>query len=380
VSLRSGQQGGAKKVFVPNIPARREKGATEQRDVSPNVPAVQRGRGRGRGEGRGRGRGRGRGELIQTGGSIFGEGVSQELSKKDHFRGERGEGSDSKYVPPPKLNLEKMSTKVDKEEEERRLNELLRDDFIEEMGSRKMGGDLQPILLPLCEVGHAGVKREVKAENKADIKMEVDEQKVKVKSEPMEVDDDCDCVQIKREKIEPSDGEIGAQVKHEDDKKSLEAERLQPLTAAEIITQGDRRASGEFLFFQLPDSLPGMPNVAEQEKRAVVRQDQAGEGTSSQTVLVAEDKAADVKKEDENLYRLSSFKEGCIGKLQVLKSGRTRLVLGNVQFNVEVGTQVGFLQNLATMSLAPKSGEVALLGQVRHRLVCVPDVEALYNC
>ena len=39
---------------------------------------------------------------------------------------------------------------------------------------------------------------------------------------------------------------------------------------------------------------------------------------------------------------LNTLPEGCIGKLQLLKSGRTRLVLGNIVLCVDMGTQVGF--------------------------------------
>jgi hypothetical protein len=39
---------------------------------------------------------------------------------------------------------------------------------------------------------------------------------------------------------------------------------------------------------------------------------------------------------------LSTLSEGCIGKLQLLKSGRVRLVLGSTVLHVAMGTQVGF--------------------------------------
>jgi hypothetical protein len=39
---------------------------------------------------------------------------------------------------------------------------------------------------------------------------------------------------------------------------------------------------------------------------------------------------------------LGTLSEGCIGKLQLLKSGRARLVLGNTVLHVDMGTQVGF--------------------------------------
>ena len=44
------------------------------------------------------------------------------------------------------------------------------------------------------------------------------------------------------------------------------------------------------------------------------------------------------------LCSLSDFSEGLIGKLQVRKSGRTQLLLGNVALDVAMGTPPGFLQ------------------------------------
>ena len=41
---------------------------------------------------------------------------------------------------------------------------------------------------------------------------------------------------------------------------------------------------------------------------------------------------------------LQSLPEGYLGKMQVLKSGKTRFVLGNVTLDVATGTQCGFLQ------------------------------------
>lgn len=42
--------------------------------------------------------------------------------------------------------------------------------------------------------------------------------------------------------------------------------------------------------------------------------------------------------------KMADFEEGYIGKLQIHKSGRTRLVLGSVALDVNMGMPTGFLQ------------------------------------
>ena len=42
--------------------------------------------------------------------------------------------------------------------------------------------------------------------------------------------------------------------------------------------------------------------------------------------------------------KMGDFEEGYIGKLQIHKSGRTRLVLGSVALDVNMGMPTGFLQ------------------------------------
>ena len=50
-----------------------------------------------------------------------------------------------------------------------------------------------------------------------------------------------------------------------------------------------------------------------------------------------------------------------------------RLVLGETALNVTMGTRGGFLQELASVrTTEPPS--ITVLGQLSHRLVCVPDL------
>ena len=73
-----------------------------------------------------------------------------------------------------------------------------------------------------------------------------------------------------------------------------------------------KNKSEELFFIQMPDHLPGIL-------------DDETEGKSK-------------------FIHLDHLEEGCIGKLQMRKSGACQLVLGDHVMNVQVGTKVGFLQ------------------------------------
>jgi DNA-directed RNA polymerase III subunit RPC4 len=78
------------------------------------------------------------------------------------------------------------------------------------------------------------------------------------------------------------------------------------------------------------------------------------------------------------------------GKLQIRKSGRTQLLIGNMAMDVNFGTQVGFLQELVSINIPPNEteiqvgqqrpfGDIAVLGRVRHRLVITPNWSKLFS-
>ncbi|NWR47450.1 RPC4 polymerase, partial [Regulus satrapa] len=83
----------------------------------------------------------------------------------------------------------------------------------------------------------------------------------------------------------------------------------------------------------------------------------------------------------ELLQRLSLAAEeelGQVGKLLIRKSGKVQLVLGKVTLDVTMGTPCSFLQELVSVGIGDnRTGEMIVLGHVRHKLVCSPDFEAL---
>ena len=53
------------------------------------------------------------------------------------------------------------------------------------------------------------------------------------------------------------------------------------------------------------------------------------------------------------------------------------LTLGEVSFDVAVGTPCGFLQELACVRKEKPEPKLTILGQLSHRLVCTPDFDSL---
>eukprot|EP00918_Siedleckia_nematoides_P097937 GHVU01214513.1.p1 GENE.GHVU01214513.1~~GHVU01214513.1.p1 ORF type:complete len:205 (+),score=33.25 GHVU01214513.1:1235-1849(+) len=200
---------------------------------------------------------------------------------------------------------------------------------------------MQPIKLPLG----TSFKSEVKDEKK--VKMEV-----KVKSEAMDTDS--------------PDGEEAAKPDVVDSSKTSRAK-----TCAELFTSPDTSEIGELLFLQLPDVLPGV----------VYKADLPAPGSSRDANPPAAANKEE-NKEDElatrlGLTSLSDFSEGYVGKLQVHKSGRTKLVLGGVALDVTMGTPPSFLQDLVSIRVMENTGDMTVLGHIKHKLVCVPDMDSL---
>ncbi|NWR25252.1 RPC4 polymerase, partial [Emberiza fucata] len=83
-------------------------------------------------------------------------------------------------------------------------------------------------------------------------------------------------------------------------------------------------------------------------------------------------------KQAENICTLADLPEGQVGKLLIRKSGKVQLVLGKVTLDVTMGTPCSFLQELVSVGIGDnRTGEMMVLGHVRHKLVCSPDFEAL---
>uniref|UniRef100_A0A673FNV7 Zgc:171971 n=1 Tax=Sinocyclocheilus rhinocerous TaxID=307959 RepID=A0A673FNV7_9TELE len=140
-------------------------------------------------------------------------------------------------------------------------------------------------------------------------------------------------------------------------------------TLGELFQQLTVSDKEELLFIQLPDTIPGQPKTLSPEK---TRKDGKTEDKRSSQIKALDqpDKAA--------VPMLSDFSEGLIGKLQIRKSGKVQLVMGNVTLDVSEGAAFSFLQQLVCVRLSEGlTGDMTVLGNITHKLVCSPDFETL---
>ncbi|KAK3529442.1 hypothetical protein QTP70_031098 [Hemibagrus guttatus] len=143
----------------------------------------------------------------------------------------------------------------------------------------------------------------------------------------------------------------------------------QPPSVRELFRQLSISEKEELLFIQFPDTIPVPKKAAKGEK-------------SGKKCDVEDKRASHVKTQDtvekEAAPVLSDFTEGYIGKVQIRKSGKVQLVIGDVTMDVSEGAAFSFLQQLVCVRLTEGlTGDMTVLGDVRHKLVCSPDFEAL---
>ncbi|XP_031847970.2 RNA polymerase III subunit C53 isoform X2 [Nomia melanderi] len=326
-----------KKVYTPNLNAQRTKkkeDATPADSVKPGRGRDNRGRGRGE---RGRNdRGRGRASnLIQSSG-IWSTGINSTPGKRSSSGGGGGGGygdsdrSTQNTLERPKLDLNRS---VNKAEEEEKLKLLLRDDFIDD--GEPVDLDNGPVMLPMV---------------KAKLKNEETKQELEVEEE-----------EINEKPIILENGEVlppKTEVKVPKSKIELKDE-------FDSIPEMIENKSNSYILIQFPDCLPGFvgsaedtrttrPNVTSQEKRTT---------STSETEFCT----------------LNTLKPGILGKLQILKSGKTRLVLGENNLIVDVGSHLSFRQDLIAAKLDTEqlNGDLINLGPVSNTLICSPDWESM---
>ncbi|KAM6930433.1 DNA-directed RNA polymerase III subunit RPC4 [Xenentodon cancila] len=329
-----------KKTFTPNIIGRKVK---EETKVEGGQRRDRKDGDRGRGP-RERGRGRGRQELIQSH-SIFEQGPAEMMMKR---RGGYESERDAPSIgPSPIINIKKEKRETEEETKEI-LRKLERDNFIDDPFLKSEQRSC-PVQLPLAVSGW-GFKEEFK--NTA-VKFE----KTEEDGEPMEP-----APEVKQEPVEV---EI---------KKTETNFRPPPLPEPELLPDLLQRWSlskeEELLFIQLPDSLPGQPPT--KEHKPVKTEVQSADG---QSVLL---KTETQEEEDEdNSCNLKDLRDGLVGKMLVRKSGRVQLILGQVTLDVSLGTTCSFLQELVSITTEGKTGNLTVLGNIKHKMVCSPDFEAL---
>ncbi|XP_045594761.1 DNA-directed RNA polymerase III subunit RPC4 [Procambarus clarkii] len=367
-----------RKTFSPNIPVRR--GKTEIID-SRSDKAPKRNRERDKKEG-GRGRGRGR-EYIQTTGSLFGEGIAAAPQKRGAVGGYgvggggagggggTGKAGEPGFIHKPVLNLDTVNN-IDTEHEDQKLKEILRDDFIDDPDDvigRDGNGDLFPVQLPMVDTGRVFKEedegKDVK-EFKHDASADLIVDGITVKSEPVESNEAFESLDKKIPKVEDKKVPV---------KGGLPAREKAPEPSVAQLLAGKHE---DFMFFQLPNSLPSHPPEVKQEPTGTQLQTQAKQQKETVSKNIDLDEDGD-QKSNHQYCTLKTLPEGQIGTLKVYKSGKVELWLGEHKLTVNKGTQVGFLQDVVNVEVDEenKTGSMTVLGHIGHRLVCTPDLESL---
>ncbi|XP_060719961.1 DNA-directed RNA polymerase III subunit RPC4 [Tachysurus vachellii] len=143
----------------------------------------------------------------------------------------------------------------------------------------------------------------------------------------------------------------------------------QPPSVGDLFRQLSVSEKEELLFIQLPDTIPAPKKAAKSEKSGKKCDVEDKRASHTRTQDPGEKEAAPV---------LSDFTEGYIGKVQIRKSGKVQLVIGDVTLDVSEGAAFSFLQQLVCVRLTEGlTGDLTVLGDVRHKLVCSPDFQTL---
>lgn len=125
----------------------------------------------------------------------------------------------------------------------------------------------------------------------------------------------------------------------------------------------------DFMIIQLPDTLPGrLPENTDNEEEKL-------------QMNSAEQSFLNVKSKPLNLCSLNEVEEGVIGKIVRYKSGRTKLLLGESEYNIEHGLSTDFQQSIftANTSTEERSANFYNFGSITSKLTVSPDWEWLFT-
>ncbi|GLG99408.1 DNA-directed RNA polymerase III subunit RPC4 [Gryllus bimaculatus] len=343
----------SRKNFTPNLNVQRKK--NQEVNVKSEFSKAHQNKGPRGGRGRGQGRGRHSATLVQASGSVFAEGIAVSGSVSRRAKYDTDKVKDE-VLQIPKLNL-KLNCKVDKEEEERKLKELLRDDFVDD-SDLAPDTAFAPISIPLNNY--------IKAEQESNFKLEF---KPKVKEEKEMI---IDGVKIKQEIVEKDEDEVETSLKIDPTcikKEPQNSQKYENMFLNITSTSTEKR----LILIQFPDRLPALSVDSSED----IERPNSSNVKPKPGQPVANSEGVSEK----NKYcRLSDLAPGHIGHLQIRRSGKIELVMGKCVLNVSSGTNVSFQQDLIAVQLHSGNqctGETVDLGPVVPRLICTPDWNTL---
>ncbi|CAG9793212.1 unnamed protein product [Diatraea saccharalis] len=331
-----------KKVFIPNLNVTRNKNKGPANLSSRDHKKDDKGR-KDRKNDRNKNFNRNGPNVIKSTG-VFSEGLAS--SERHTSRFSYGRDSDSGGTPAlqkPTLRVKDV-IKIDKELEEEKIKAAVGDCSLLDDGPQEnikyINEKDAPVKLPMGDGGWSIKKGKPTV---------VVKQEVKVKNEPK---DGVNCnikiehkpqVDVKKEVYEDTD-------------------------VVDIL--GTDKPS--LILLQLPDSLPGRGGSVDDEPKR-----KHNEQPSTSVGETRDEKPENV----DNKCRLADLEEGKIGKLQIHRSGRVRLVLGDTAFEVCSGTKSAFHQEVVSLAVddASRSANLVALGALQHKLNLVPDWETAFT-
>ncbi|XP_052865816.1 DNA-directed RNA polymerase III subunit RPC4 [Anopheles cruzii] len=142
-----------------------------------------------------------------------------------------------------------------------------------------------------------------------------------------------------------------------------------PLNILETLKTGPEQQTNVFLL-QLPDALPGKCDSGE-KRLASGSSDEKMDSAVPSTTTETEPRHCTVR----------DLEEGCIGKIIRYRSGKTKLMLGEIMFDISVGMDTGFLQELVSINTnqSERSGNIINLSTIKAKLNASPDWEYLFK-
>lgn len=78
---------------------------------------------------------------------------------------------------------------------------------------------------------------------------------------------------------------------------------------------------------------------------------------------------------------MRNLEEGKIGRLVRYRSGKTKLLLGDSKFDIDLGIDPNLMQEVVSTQInkSERSGSVINLGQINAKISAVPDWEFILN-
>ncbi|KAI5645871.1 RNA polymerase III RPC4 domain-containing protein [Phthorimaea operculella] len=318
-----------KKVFTPNLNVTRNKNKGSSSNNTRENKKEEKGK-RDRKNDRNRDFNKNGPNIIKSSG-VFSEGLGSR--ERNYNRSSFGrESSDSAPVTLQRPTIRvKDVVKIDKELEEQKIKMVMNRGTLGdvEIEDFNQANDLEaPVKLPMDNIGYNR-----KRSSKVQVKKEV-----VVKTEPLE---------------------DGMGVPEVDTKPLLDL-KLEAYEDTDVVDLL-RNTNPTMMLIKLPDTLPGRGVGGEDDgppRRKPAEQPSTSAGASEDNPTLA---------------------EGKVGKLQVRRSGRVTLRLGDTCLEVTLGTKSSFHQEIVSVGADPesRSARIVSLGPLTHKLTVAPDWESM---